>query len=68
MQIKFNLKKIRMEKQISQNELAKLANVSIGTIVRMEQKQIQGVSFITILKISKVLNISIYEIFDFIDL
>jgi transcriptional regulator with XRE-family HTH domain len=64
MQIKFKLKQIRKTKNLSQSQLAKLANISIGTVVRMEQNKINDTNFITMLKIATALNISLYDLFE----
>jgi len=62
MKVLNNLKKIRWEKNISQNTLAKLSGVDKGTISRVENG-LEIPSQITILKLSRGLKMEANEIF-----
>ena len=66
--IKFGkkMRKLRMEKQLSQEELADIAHVHrtyIGTIERAEK----NITLVNIEKIAKALGVSIHELITFDD-
>lgn len=65
MKIKYTIKRIRLEKKLSQEQLAKLAQISIGTLVRIEQNK-TNTNFVNIVSIAKVLEVSIYDLFEII--
>jgi transcriptional regulator with XRE-family HTH domain len=58
------VKKIRIEKNLSQEMLANDANIPINQVGRIERAEI-NTSLITIFKLATALNISIKELFDF---
>jgi transcriptional regulator with XRE-family HTH domain len=58
------IKKIRLEKNLSQEMLANDANIPINQIGRIERAEI-GTSLGTIYKIATALNIPIKDLFDF---
>lgn len=62
--IKINLKKYRNQAQLSQVELSKLAGVSKTTVSAIEAGIIKNPSFISILNISKALNIEIEDLIE----
>lgn len=59
-----HLRKLRMEKKLSQEMLANDANIPINQIGRIERAEI-STSLNTIYKIAKALEIDIKELFDF---
>ncbi len=60
----FQIRKIRINKNLSQEMLANDANIPINQIGRIERAEI-NTSLITIYKIAKALEIDIKELFDF---
>lgn len=58
------LKKLRLEKNLSQEMLANDADIPINQIGRIERAEI-STSLSTIYKIAKALNVQIIELFDF---
>ena len=56
------LKKIRLEKNLSQEMLANDANIPINQIGRIERAEI-STSLTTIFKIAKALNVNIKDLF-----
>lgn len=56
------LKKIRTEKGISQEKLARMIDVSSQTVYRIEKKLNTDVK--TAIKIAKILNCKVEDIFD----
>ena len=60
----FRLKNIRKSKKISQEELAELMDISVTSISNIETGK-RAISLKTLEKLSKVLNIKIYELFLF---
>ncbi|RKT01566.1 helix-turn-helix domain-containing protein [Chryseobacterium defluvii] len=59
-----NLKKLRAEKKISQEELANSSDIPISQIGRIERGEV-NTTISTIYVISKALEIDIKELFDF---
>lgn len=64
MEINFKIKEKREERGFSQIELSKISGVCKSNIGAIEVGVIKKPSFIDILKISKALNISIYDLFE----
>ncbi len=60
----FQVRKIRVSKNLSQEMLANDANVPINQIGRIERAEI-NTSLVTIYRIAKALDISIQELFEF---
>ncbi len=58
------VKKLRIEKKLSQEMLANDANIPINQIGRIERSEI-ATSLGTIFKIATALNIKVKELFDF---
>ena len=59
-----NLKRIRKEKKITQQQLAELSNYSVGFIMNIEsEKYYQTFSLGTLWQFSKVLNVDVREFF-----
>ena len=58
------IREIRINKKISQEMLANDADIPINQVGRIERAEI-STSLITIIKISKALNIPLKELFDF---
>ena len=54
-----NLKKLREAKKLSQEKLARLADVANNTIVKIEAGKNKNPTLETLTKIAKVLNISV---------
>ena len=62
------LKKARVEKNMTQEKLAELTDVSIALIGNLESEKInQGISVFTLWKISKALEIPIENLFNGLD-
>ena len=57
-----NLRKLRESKNLSQERLARLADVANNTIIKIEAGKNQNPTLDTIKKIAKVLKISIDEL------
>jgi len=57
-----NLKKLREAKKLSQEKLARLADVANNTIVKIEAGKNKNPTLETLTKISKVLNISVDDL------
>jgi transcriptional regulator with XRE-family HTH domain len=57
-----NIKKLRKEKGISQDRLSKLADLSLNTIVNIENGNNPNPTIETLQKIAKALGVSIEEI------
>jgi transcriptional regulator with XRE-family HTH domain len=57
-----NIKKLRKEKGISQDKLSKLADLSLNTIVNIENGNNPNPTIETLQKIAKALGISIDEL------
>ncbi len=59
-----NIKKLREDKNITQSQLAEMADVSVSTIARLELGD-GFFTFKTIQKISNALNVNIENVFEF---
>ena len=57
-----NIKRLRRKKEISQDKLSKLADLSLNTIVKLELDQSPNPTFETLKKIAKALNISLDDL------
>jgi transcriptional regulator with XRE-family HTH domain len=57
-----NLKKLREKKGLSQDRLAKLADVANNTIIKIEQRENENPTLETLKKIAKALEISVDEL------
>ena len=57
-----NLKKLREGKGLSQDRLAKLADVANNTIIKIEQGENKNPTLDTLQKIAKVLDVSIDDL------
>ncbi len=57
-----NLKKMRIKKGLSQDRLAKLADVANNTIIKMEQGENINPTLDTLKKIAKALDVSVDEL------
>ena len=57
-----NLKKLREKKGLSQDRLAKLADVANNTIIKIEQGENENPTLATLKKIAKALDISVDEL------
>ena len=57
-----NLKKLREAKKLSQEKLARLADVANNTIVKIEAGKNKNPTLETLTKIAKVLNISVDDL------
>lgn len=64
MEIEWRIKELRKEKGLPQLELAKLSGVCKSNISAIETGTIKKPSFIDILKISKVLEVDIKELYE----
>lgn len=64
MQIEWKIKEIRKRKKISQLELARLSGVCKSNISAIETGIIKKPSFIDILRLSKILEVEIKELYD----
>ena len=54
-----NIKKLRKQRDLSQDRLSKLADISHNTIIKIESGAIQSPTMDTAQKIAKALNVSI---------
>ncbi len=57
-----NIKKLREKKGLSQDRLAKLADVANNTIIKIEQGENRNPTLETLKKIANALNVSIDEL------
>ena len=60
--IAINLKKLRVAKKLSQEKLARLADVANNTIVKIEAGKNKNPTLETLTKIAKVLNIGVDDL------
>jgi len=60
--IAINLKKLRETKKLSQEKLARLADVANNTIVKIEAGKNKNPTLETLTKIVKVLNVSVDDL------
>ena len=57
-----NIKKYRKEKDLSQDKLSRLADVSHATIIKIESGGIQSPTIGTVQKIAKALGVSVDDL------
>jgi transcriptional regulator with XRE-family HTH domain len=57
-----NIKKLRNRKKLSQDKLARLADIPYNTLVKIESGKSNNPTFDTLLKLSDALEISIDEL------
>lgn len=59
-----NLKKLREQKGLSQDRLAKLADIANNTIIKIEQGENINPTLETLKKVAKALEVSVDELID----
>lgn len=61
-----HLKEVRLSKKLSQNQLAELSGVKLGTIQKYEQgtKEINKAQAITVYNLAKTLNVEIEKLLE----
>ena len=57
-----NIKKLRQTKELSQDRLSKLADVSYNSIIKLETGGITNPTIETLQKIAKALNVSVDDL------
>lgn len=57
-----NLKKLRNQKKLSQDKLARLANIPYNTLVKVESGKSNNPTFETLSKLADALDVSIDEL------
>ena len=57
-----NIKKFRQEKELSQDKLSKLADLSLNTVVKIELDESQNPTIETIQRIAKALEVSVDDL------
>lgn len=57
-----NIKKYRQEKELSQDKLSKLADLSLNTVVKIELDESPNPTIETIQKIAKALEVSVDDL------
>ena len=57
-----NIKKLRKEKELSQDRLSRLADVSHATIIKIESGGIQSPTIDTVQKIAKALGVGVEDL------
>lgn len=57
-----NIKKFRQEKELSQDKLSKLADLSLNTVVKIELDESPNPTIETIQRIAKALNVSVDDL------
>ena len=57
-----NIKKLRQEKDISQDKLSKLADISLNTVVKIELDQSPNPTLETIQKLAKAFGVSLDDL------
>lgn len=57
-----NIKKLRLEKSISQDRLSKLADLSLNTVVTVESGTNPNPTIETLLRIAKALNVDVNDL------
>ena len=60
--LQINIRKLREKKELSQEKLARLADVANNTIIKIESGENQNPTLETLQKIAKALDISIYNL------
>lgn len=64
MKLKFNLKEIRIKKNMSYRKLAELSNISTRTIVNIELNATPNIPLSTLLKLAKALEVKLEELYE----
>ena len=57
-----NIKKLRQEKELSQDKLSKIADLSLNTVVKIELDESPNPTIETIQKIAKALGVSVDDL------
>ncbi len=57
-----NIKRLRQEKELSQDKLSKLADLSLNTVVKIELDESPNPTIETIQKIAKALDVSVDDL------
>jgi len=57
-----NIKRLRQEKELSQDKLSKLADLSLNTVVKIELGESPNPTIETIQKIAKALDVSVDDL------
>lgn len=57
-----NIKRLRIKKGLAQEKLARLADISTATLVKIESGVAKGPTITTVAKIANALNISVDEL------
>lgn len=57
-----NIRKLRLEKGLSQEKLARLADISNATLVKIETGSAKEPTITTVIKVAGALNVSIDEL------
>lgn len=57
-----NIKKYRQEKELSQDKLSKLADLSLNTVVKIELDESPNPTIETVQKIAKALGVSVDDL------
>ena len=57
-----NIKRLRQEKELSQDKLSKLADLSLNTVVKLELDESPNQTIETIQKIAKALGVSVDDL------
>ncbi|MBU1246652.1 helix-turn-helix domain-containing protein [Patescibacteria group bacterium] len=57
-----NIKRYRQEKELSQDKLSKLADLSLNTVVKIELEESPNPTIETIQKIAKALEVSVDDL------
>ena len=60
--LSINLKKLREKKKLSQDRLAKLADIANNTIIKIEQGENTNPTLATLKKIAKALGVGLNEL------
>ncbi len=60
-----NIKKIRNEKGWSQEKLAREANVSYQTLIKIEQHRVRNPKLQTLIKIAKALDVTLDKLINY---
>jgi len=57
-----NIKRLRKEKELSQDKLSKLADLSLNTVVKIELDESPNPTIETVQKIAKALSVSVDDL------
>jgi putative transcriptional regulator len=68
LQIMFKLKDIRNKREISQNELARLCEMSVTNIQKYEQQKMKSIPFDTLALFCQILNCQPGELFEKVEM